>query len=171
MDELLIINVENYPPIAYLRVQGFLAQLEVYKLQEQTSELLENGKRHFILDLKEVEFIDSAGIGAIAGFRNDVHKAGGGLVIVQPGSKGVLRALMHSKLTDLIDFSENSETAIERMCEKFDLPSVTASPAEEGVEEALNSLVERVAKSVDAIGERLDSLERQIQSLADPKSR
>lgn len=51
-------------------------------LRARTQELLDAGRRHFVLELAEVSIVDSCGVGLMIGLHNQIHAASGGLWLV-----------------------------------------------------------------------------------------
>lgn len=56
-------------------------------LCEEVSSLLEAGRRSFIINLADVPYADSAGIGALIMCRRAIHEAGGNLILVAPHTR------------------------------------------------------------------------------------
>jgi anti-sigma B factor antagonist len=52
---------------AVLRIGGEVDVYTAPQLRERVIQLLANGVRHIIADLREVDFLDSTGLGALAG--------------------------------------------------------------------------------------------------------
>ena len=60
-------------------------EVDVYSapaLSENLSQLLEDGRTAIVVDLTEVAFLDSTGLGALIGARTATEEAGGRLAIV-----------------------------------------------------------------------------------------
>ena len=51
-------------------------------LRERTQELLDGGRRHFVLELAEVSIVDSCGVGLMIGLHNQIHATGASLWLV-----------------------------------------------------------------------------------------
>src|SRR5688572_32139360 len=51
-------------------------------LRARTQELLDGGRRHYVLELAEVSIVDSCGVGMMIGLHNQIHAAGGALWLV-----------------------------------------------------------------------------------------
>jgi anti-sigma B factor antagonist len=75
-------------------------------------ELVKNGERKILLNLKSVSYIDSSGIGELTGALTAVHRQGGELKLVNP-SPTVVDLLRITRLDTLFDVRDNEESAIQ----------------------------------------------------------
>lgn len=81
-------------------------------LSKKVKSLLKQGSRDFLLNLAQVDFIDSNGIGEIvAGFASIKHKDG--IMKLCNVSDKVLLILKYTHLTNLIEVLENEEAALQ----------------------------------------------------------
>lgn len=74
-----------------LHIEGRLDALEAPGLRETISEQLAVGPTALIIDLSEVEFVDSAGLAALVKGMKDARKGGGDLRIVSPVADDAMR--------------------------------------------------------------------------------
>jgi anti-anti-sigma factor len=117
----LEIKVTDHLPLASLSLSGSLARLEVYKLKKQVDELIQNSFRFIILDMTDLDFIDSAGIGVVCQVRLDAQQAGGRLIVVQSRQNEVCKAMSMASLTRLADTYMSLDDAVRITCEKYNL--------------------------------------------------
>tara|TARA_B100001778_G_C18438007_1_gene561037 strand:+ start:297 stop:662 length:366 start_codon:yes stop_codon:yes gene_type:complete len=109
-------EMENLPwPEALLvRPRG---NLDIYTSPELRSVLDDSrneGKRHFVLDLSGVEYIDSTGLGSLASFMDAVKKQQGSLKL--SGLKGVVhKAFVFTNLLDLFSVYGTVEQALDSL--------------------------------------------------------
>ena len=75
-------------------------------------ELVKNGERKILLNLKGVSYIDSSGIGELTGALTAVRRQGGELKLVNP-SPTVVNLLRITRLDTLFDVRDNEESAIQ----------------------------------------------------------
>jgi anti-sigma B factor antagonist len=75
-------------------------------------ELVKNGERKILLNLKGVSYIDSSGIGELIGALTAVQRQGGELKLVNP-SPTVVDLLRITRLDTLFDVRDNEESAIQ----------------------------------------------------------
>jgi len=75
-------------------------------------ELLKNGERKILLNLKGVTYIDSSGIGELTGALTAVHRQGGELKLVNPNPT-VIDLLRITRLDTLFDIRDDENSAIQ----------------------------------------------------------
>jgi anti-sigma B factor antagonist len=80
-------------------------------LRETIRDLLEKGKKHVLLNLAEVNYIDSAGIGELVRTHTTLRKHGGQLKLVNP-SEQVHHLLEVTSLTSVFDIQKDETSAI-----------------------------------------------------------
>lgn len=67
-----------------LRLSGELDLVSSHMVRQQTHEAVAAGRRHVVLDLSEVQFCDSSGVGVLIAARRLLHSCGGRLRLVLP---------------------------------------------------------------------------------------
>jgi anti-sigma B factor antagonist len=67
---------------AVLRVRGEIDVYTAPQLREHAIKLLADGARHITADLREVDFLDSTGLGVLVGSLKRVREQGGSLTLV-----------------------------------------------------------------------------------------
>jgi anti-sigma B factor antagonist len=75
-------------------------------------ELLKNGERKILLNLKGVTYIDSSGIGELTGALTAVQRQGGELKLVNP-NPNVVDLLRITRLNTLFDIKDDENSAIQ----------------------------------------------------------
>lgn len=84
-DEILGTEIEKAPPDhALIRLAGELDASNVSRLYEELAELAHEGRRHTVLDLTELTFVDSTGLSAIIAAHKRAEKAGAELILFSP---------------------------------------------------------------------------------------
>ncbi len=83
---------------AVLRIGGEVDVYTAPQLRERIIDLLANGTRHIIADLREVDFLDSTGLGALVGSLKRLREQDGSLKLVT-GADRILRVF---RLTGLV---------------------------------------------------------------------
>jgi anti-sigma B factor antagonist len=68
-------------------VTGELDAATAPELRACVVSLVEQGRRRVILDLGELRFIDSTGLGSLVGVRKRVRESGGELVLTNPAQR------------------------------------------------------------------------------------
>ena len=98
--------------VSYLTLSGSLNYTCRKTLGEQVQADLAQGRCVFILDLNEVTFIDSSGLGVLVACCSTIRKQGGTLKLIQVPDK--VRALLDmTKLTDFFELYANAEAALQ----------------------------------------------------------
>jgi anti-sigma B factor antagonist len=83
---------------AVLRVAGEVDVYTAPRLRERVVQLLADGVRHVVADLREVDFLDSTGLGALVGSLKRLRERDGSLTLVT----GPERVLQVFRLTGLV---------------------------------------------------------------------
>jgi anti-sigma B factor antagonist len=83
---------------AVLRIGGEVDVYTAPQLRERVIQLLANGARHIIADLREVDFLDSTGLGALVGSLKRLREQDGSLKLVTAAD----RILTIFRLTGLV---------------------------------------------------------------------
>ncbi len=75
------LQVETSGEIDIIRVDGRLDLAGTNSLKDEIRRRLQDNRTQLILDLKQVDFINSSGLGALVSVLKDVRLAGGRLVL------------------------------------------------------------------------------------------
>lgn len=96
-------DAENRYPEIHLR--GCFDANGVQRLEGARVRLLESGKCHVILDLEELDYISSAGIGSIMAFFQALRSHNGSMVLLRPSGRvmDLLHILGFAKLFPIAD--------------------------------------------------------------------
>jgi anti-sigma B factor antagonist len=79
-------------------------------LKTRVDGLLTQGRRHIVLNLREVSYVDSAGLGTLVGVCLAARKLEGGVRLLQP-SKRLIDLLTMAKLLSVVDICESEGEA------------------------------------------------------------
>ncbi len=81
---------------AVLRLSGRLDLLSAGEAKQQMTAAVEGGHRRLIVDLGDVSFVDSSGLGALVGGLKAARTAGGDLRIARPSqqTRSILKLTM-----------------------------------------------------------------------------
>lgn len=118
MDDLKI-EVQEHGSVMMVRLTGMSARLEVYKLKTKLDALVSRGKHFLILNLKDISYIDSAGIGLIVRLREQVVKVGGGINLIVPEAVQAQRPLEIVSVSNLVQTCRNDAEALKEMKSTF----------------------------------------------------
>lgn len=95
-----------------LRLKGELDDVTVSDLRMKISKYLdEYNIRHLVINVKELSFLDSSGIGFIIGRYHQLKRSGGDISIVSMNPK-VERIILLSGLTKICMIRENEDVCI-----------------------------------------------------------
>ena len=94
---------------AVVRIAGEIDAYSAPQLREQVIKLLADGTRHIIVDLRDVEFLDSTGLGALVGSLKRLREQDGSLALVATTGK----ILTVFRVTGLIRVFEFHPSAVE----------------------------------------------------------
>lgn len=170
MLDTLKIETQDLDPFAILTLRGALSGVDVYTLKHEGNRLIEYlGRLYVVLDMKEIEFVDSGGIGVIVHFFQACKKMGGRLAVVLPESERAAWSLTQASLQRFIDFYKDLAGALQGISERCGInippalrgfcepeqPSPTA-PDQGAVSQTLEA---RLAE----LEARVRTLERQMQ--------
>jgi anti-sigma B factor antagonist len=84
---------------------------ETSSLREKMKSLLDEGKKKLVLDMKNVTFIDSAGLGALVGVHHSAKTRGASLKLANLGSK-FKELLQITKLLTVFEVANTEADAI-----------------------------------------------------------
>lgn len=88
------------PEGTLLRIQGEVDLYTAPKLRERLDEAIDAGRRALTLDLSEMDFIDSTGLGVLVGAQKRLRETGGAIVLRNP-SRSTSKILEIAGLTQL----------------------------------------------------------------------
>ncbi|MCA9410928.1 MAG: STAS domain-containing protein [Candidatus Omnitrophica bacterium] len=74
-------------PIQKVRISGYLDSSTFPQLQEHLNNLMKQGNLHYLLDLEDLDYISSAGLGVLMGILREVREKDGDLKIVNMSEK------------------------------------------------------------------------------------
>jgi stage II sporulation protein AA (anti-sigma F factor antagonist) len=111
----LVINMEAKNHILCIRLKGELDHHTAEKLKNQAeAAIAKHSIKHIILNLEELSFMDSSGLGVILGRYNQV-KHNGGEMVVCAISPSVKRLFDMSGLFKIIKLELSEENALQRL--------------------------------------------------------
>lgn len=80
-------------------ISGFLDAHTVTNFEIKMDELVNSGKNKIVIDMENLSYISSAGIGAMMGLTQRLRKASGDLILLNPSEKVF-------KILDLLGFTK-----------------------------------------------------------------
>jgi len=115
--------------VAILSLDGkFVAGTDGLVLRQRVKELIEAGTRKLLFNFAEVPYIDSTGLGFLAGSRELAADAGA--VIVLAGINPHVRRILDGvKLSQFFDLAENEDDGLARLEQLARMKTGPAAPA------------------------------------------
>ncbi|GAA2293826.1 STAS domain-containing protein [Streptomyces atrovirens] len=110
--------------VALLTVEGYLDVDTATEFQHHLANQLHHGRRHFLLDLSAVPFMDSSGMNIILRVYQEARELPGSVHIISPTS-AVRRILDLTGVSITVPVSESLDEALERV---DGLPGAPAEP-------------------------------------------
>ena len=101
--------------IPILRLSGrFIAGGDGPFLRQKVSDLIEAGSRKLIVDFQDVPYLDSTGLGFLAGSQKVAQNAGATIVLADL-NEHVMKVLETAKLVQFFVLASNEADALERL--------------------------------------------------------
>ena len=114
--------------VAIVRLSGkFVAGTDGPFLRQKVSDLIDAGSRKLILDFEEVPYIDSTGLGFLAGSQK-VAQAAGAKVVLASLNQHVKRVIDNVQLTQYFIVASSEAEALEKLKDAAPAPP-TPAPA------------------------------------------
>ncbi|MCA1054707.1 anti-sigma F factor antagonist [Rossellomorea aquimaris] len=111
----LAINLEVKKDVLCIRLSGELDHHTAEELRERSSQLIEGENiKHIILNLEELGFMDSSGLGVILGRYKQIKQKHGEMVVCAI-SPAVNRLFEMSGLFKIIRLEPSEENALQRL--------------------------------------------------------
>ncbi|MFD8523568.1 STAS domain-containing protein [Streptomyces capillispiralis] len=110
--------------VALLTVEGYLDVDTATEFQHHLANQLHHGRRHFLLDLSAVPFMDSSGMNIILRVYQEARELPGSVHIISP-TPAVRRILDLTGVSITVPVSESVDEALERV---DGLPGTPAEP-------------------------------------------
>ncbi|GGW30841.1 STAS domain-containing protein [Streptomyces griseoloalbus] len=110
--------------VALLTVEGYLDVDTATEFQHHLANQLHHGRRHFLLDLSAVPFMDSSGMNIILRVYQEARELPGSVHIISP-APAVRRILDLTGVSITVPVSESADEALERVDR---LPGTPAEP-------------------------------------------
>ena len=106
------LEIEQNGAIGIVRIEGAINSGNSAKFQETMRGLLDDGAKTIILDLRELFYICSLGIGIIAKTRGELNERQGKLVLQSP-REDIRKLLTMLRLDRIIPIADSREEALE----------------------------------------------------------
>lgn len=105
-------KVTQVGTVTVINLQGnLMGGPDAASLNSQLHELLGAGKKHVVLDLAGVEFMNSSGLGMLIGGASTVKNAGGRLKLAHASEK-ILNLIKITKLSPVFEHYDSIQAAV-----------------------------------------------------------
>jgi len=100
---------------------------EVSIFRDRMQKLIDTGSRQIVLNLQQVDYIDSTGLGALVLCYTSLQRAGGSVKLLNLSRRGI-QLLVMTKLTTIFEVFDDEQNAInsffpDRELKRFDILS------------------------------------------------
>lgn len=99
--------------IDIVSITGRLEAFTVKALREEQEHLLNNDGKNFVVDLRQVEFMDSAGMSALVSLLKRARQVGGDVILVKPTEDAAYRILTLTRFDQVFKMVDMIDEAIE----------------------------------------------------------
>ena len=110
MAENLILDTNDRGDLTVVSVKGEVDLYTAPSLKESVADLVTSGRSKIAVDLGEVEFMDSTGLGVLIGALRRCREAGGSLTLIAP-REPVLKVLAITGLDKVFSIHTDVEQA------------------------------------------------------------
>lgn len=104
-------KVASHSDIIVVRIEGPLDTVASYAFHEKLKNLIAIGNYKFIINLEQLDYISSAGIGVFPGIAMELKQHDGGLVFVHVSPK-IFKLFEMIGLTTMFKVTDSQEQAI-----------------------------------------------------------
>ena len=105
------IATQEYKHVAVMSVTGRVDSSTAPELESQLKQLVDGGKHQIVLDLKDVEYMSSAGLRAMVSTLKSVKRVNGDLRLANPSAR-VEEVLRLAGLTSIFSIHPTQEEAV-----------------------------------------------------------
>jgi anti-sigma B factor antagonist len=105
------ITTQDFKRVAVMSVTGRVDSATAPELESQLRALVDGGKTHIVLDLKNVEYMSSAGLRAMVSTLKSVKRVNGDLRLANPSAR-VEEVLHLAGLTSIFTMFPTQEAAV-----------------------------------------------------------
>jgi anti-sigma B factor antagonist len=104
-------SIHDHGQVSIVKVKGHVDSNTAPDLEAALKQLIEGGKNHLVLDLKEVDFLSSLGLRAMVLTLKLARQASGDLRLASP-SPAVEKVLRTVGMTQMFNIYSSSEEAV-----------------------------------------------------------
>ncbi len=105
-------TIKEYPGAVVTALKGRIDAFYAPELREQMERYASQGTKNFVLDLSEVQFLDSAGLAVLVSILKRSQQEGGGTRMIMPKLETARRILHLTRFDRVFEIVDNSEIAL-----------------------------------------------------------
>lgn len=105
------IQIQDYI-ITIIQLNGRIDAFSVGALRDKQEALLAEGRARFVIDLRDVTFLDSAGISALVSLLKRARQAGGDVVLVSPTHEDAYRIFKLTRFDQVFKMVKSVDEAL-----------------------------------------------------------
>ena len=109
------LELADLGPVVHARVEGDIDMSNTRELRRELSAATPNAAHGLILDLREVRYLDSAGIHMIHHLREDLRTSGQRLILIIPADSFVSQTLKLAGLDWRADIADSLDEARQKL--------------------------------------------------------
>ncbi|HTS16771.1 MAG TPA: STAS domain-containing protein [Verrucomicrobiae bacterium] len=104
------VAAEAHGPVELIRLVGSLDMFSFPRLEAQLNELFQRGRYFLVLDCQELEYIGSAGLGALIGFARQAREHAGDLRLLNVPDRiyNIIELLGFTKVLRVLQSEEDA---------------------------------------------------------------
>lgn len=106
----LSIEIRRIEDVVVLELSGRLSVLEPH-LRQLARELIEQGERHFVINLANVSLLDLSGLGQLCSIYTAAHNRGGNMKLLKPTPR-IKKLLSITKLDSVFESFDRENEAV-----------------------------------------------------------
>jgi len=110
-EQLEFKRIPNSGSSVILQLKGRLETVAAHELRDAAHEILSNGDHNLVLNLAEVEFVSSTGLGTFLLLTEEFNEAGGRVILAEP-SRAVLEVVSLLNLDQFLNVEDSVEEAL-----------------------------------------------------------
>lgn len=156
---LVVQSEKDATGIAHVSLKGFMAGYDVYRAKKAVMDAIKEGCHGIVLDLNELDFIDSGGLGAYSSIIEEAKRAGIKITGVSSRNERVGRVLENSGMSRLMVLHSSAAEAIDCL---HALLTELEPPAQEKDERSLNEKFEELRVIITTLEGRIAQLEARL---------
>jgi len=113
----LAIEVRSHDRVTIIDIVGRFDSLTAPAMKSEMAGLIEQGKRRLVINLSKLDFIDSAGLGALVACLRRAVECGGELRLADVPA--ICRSIFElTRMDRVFDISQSEAAAVESLAEK-----------------------------------------------------